>query len=289
MRHLLRLAPVLLLLVCATVSLAEEGPTTPSSNPVLIMKVKDVGTIEIELYPRVAPKTVKNFIDLAEGTREWKDPVSEKMVKKPFFDGLTFHRVIKNFMLQGGDPLGTGMGGPGYFFEDEINADALGLDKEKLFPDPKTGQPHPYILGLLPRDQQRGRFVFQQMVTEPLLKKLGIPLPEANKRIKEWQPKLIALTLKEVYENQGYKFSTTLPSIPMKKGYLAMANSGPNTNGSQFFLNLKDNLYLNGKHTVFGKVVKGMDVVERIGEMKTDGQTAKPIKPVVIDFVRLKK
>ena len=288
MRHLLRLTPVLLLLVCATVSLADEPPTQPSANPVLIMKVKDVGTIEIELYPDVAPKTVKNFIDLSEGRREWKDPVSGKMVKKPFFDGLTFHRVIKDFMLQGGDPLGNGKGGPGYLFEDEINADALGLHKEKLFPDPKTGQPHPYIRGLLPPDQ-RARFVFQQMVTEPLLKKLGIPLTDANKRIKEWQPKLIALTLKEVYENQGYKFSTTLKSIPMKKGYLAMANSGPNTNGSQFFLNLKDNLYLNGKHTVFGKVIKGMDVVERIGEMKVDRESSKPITPVVIDFVRLKK
>ena len=135
-----------------------------------------MGDLVVKLFPDKAPKTVENFVALAEGTKEWKDPRSGQTVKKPLFDGTVFHRVIPQFMIQGGDPLGNGTGGPGYKFADETR------------PDDQFNKP----------------------------------------------------------------------------GILAMANSGPNTNGSQFFITEVPTPWLNGKHTIFGEVVKGFDLVPKI-------------------------
>ena len=164
----------------------------PLPDVVKVTMVTARGDIELELYPKVAPKTVANFVKLAESG---------------FYDGTKFHRVIDDFMIQGGDTLSrtddpqVGRGGPGYQFEDEIN-----------------------------------------------LKSLGVP----NELIAQ-------------YEAQGYKYSDTLQSLPVDPGYIAMANAGPNTNGSQFFIvTTKPQQHLYGKHTVFGKVFKGMDVVLKI-------------------------
>ncbi len=135
-----------------------------------------LGEIVVKLMPEKAPKTVANFVELADGTREWKDPRSGQAVKRPLYDGTVFHRVIPEFMIQGGDPLGTGTGGPGYRFEDEIG------------PDNKFDRP----------------------------------------------------------------------------GLLAMANAGPNTNGSQFFITEVPTPHLNRGHTIFGEVVKGLELVLKI-------------------------
>lgn len=134
------------------------------------------GTIVAELLDKQAPKTVDNFVGLAEGTKEYTDPNLKEKVKRHFFDGLSFHRIIPDFMMQGGDPMGNGRGGPGYRFEDEIVADL--------------------------------------------------------------------------------KFD--------KPGRLAMANSGPNSNGSQFFITQKPYPSLNGHYSIFGQVVEGQDVVDKI-------------------------
>ena len=134
------------------------------------------GDIVVKLLPEKAPKTVENFLGLAEGTKEWKDPRSGQMVKKPLYDGTVFHRVIPQFMIQGGDPLGNGTGGPGYKFADEIG------------PDNKFDRP----------------------------------------------------------------------------GLLAMANAGPNTNGSQFFITEVPTPHLNRGHTIFGEVVKGQELIAKI-------------------------
>jgi peptidyl-prolyl cis-trans isomerase A (cyclophilin A) len=135
------------------------------------------GEIAVNLFPDKAPKTVANFAGLATGEKDWVDPTTGELVKdRPLYKDLTFHRVIEDFMIQGGDPLGSGIGGPGYRFEDEIDP-ALVFDKP---------------------------------------------------------------------------------------GLLAMANSGPNTNGSQFFITHVPTPWLNGKHTIFGEVVEGMDVVNSI-------------------------
>jgi peptidyl-prolyl cis-trans isomerase A (cyclophilin A) len=135
-----------------------------------------VGEIVLKLFPEKAPKTVENFVSLAEGTKEWSDPKSGQKARRPLYDGTIFHRVIPDFMIQGGDPLGTGTGGPGYKFADEIG------------PDNKFAKP----------------------------------------------------------------------------GLLAMANAGPNTNGSQFFITEVPTPWLDKGHTIFGEVVRGNDLVGKI-------------------------
>lgn len=157
------------------------------------------GNFKVKLLKESAPKTVENFVGLAEGTREWTDPKTGKQVKRPFYDGLTFHRVIKDFMIQGGCPIGNGTGGPGFRFEDEFPAGA-----------PKHSKP----------------------------------------------------------------------------GILSMANAGPNTNGSQFFVTTVATPWLDNRHTVFGEVVEGMDVVHAIENSKT-GPGDKPVEAVVIKHVKI--
>ena len=158
------------------------------------------GDITCILFEKEAPKTIDNFVGLANGTKEWTDPKTGKKVKKRFYDGLIFHRVIPNFMIQGGDPEGTGRGGPGYRFEDEFNSDL--------------------------------------------------------------------------------KFD--------KPGMLAMANSGPNTNGSQFFITTVPTPWLNNKHTIFGQVIEGQDVTDKIEEVKK-GRGDKPLEDIVIQKLEIKR
>jgi peptidyl-prolyl cis-trans isomerase A (cyclophilin A) len=157
-----------------------------------------MGSFTIELFEEDAPKTVANFVGLAEGTTEWTDPKSGDAVKKPFYDGLIFHRVIDQFMIQGGCPLGRGTGGPGYQFADEFS--------------PKRKH--------------------------------------------------------------------------AREGVLSMANAGPNTNGSQFFITLAPTPWLDGKHTVFGEVVEGLDIVRAIGKVKTGAQD-RPATPVTMTSVKI--
>jgi len=157
------------------------------------------GKITLKLFADRAPKTVENFVGLAKGTKEWTGPEEKKMKGKPLYPGTIFHRVIPNFMIQGGDPQGTGAGGPGFQFEDE-----------------------------------------------------------------------------------------TAPTDSFDKpGILAMANAGPNTNGSQFFITVAPTPWLNGRHTIFGEVTSGMDVVEKIvNSPRLPGD--RPEKPVSIKKVLFK-
>ena len=267
---------IALSLFMTSASFAQEIVKEKPSNPVLLMKT-NFGDLYIEMFPEEAPKTVANFMDLATGKRVFVDHKTSKKVKRPFYDGLKFHRVIKEFMIQGGDPKGNGTGGPGYNFEDEINAEALGLHNQKAL---KDGRPHAYL-------PIRNQSDFQRTLVQPLLQKMGIrSQADLDKRREEVKKRINELTLKDAYENMGYRFNEKLKSRPPKKGVLAMANSGPNTNGSQFFINLIDTPWLAGKHTVFGKVVKGMDVVEKIGETPV-GAGSTPQKEVKIISVRL--
>jgi peptidyl-prolyl cis-trans isomerase A (cyclophilin A) len=160
------------------------------------------GDIRLQLFPNHAPKTVRNFVELAEGTREWTDPRTGARQAKPLYDGTIFHRVIPNFMIQGGDPMGTGMGGPGYTFADEFHPE--------LFFD------RPYLL--------------------------------------------------------------------------AMANAGPGTNGSQFFITVAPTTWLTGKHTIFGEVADqaGRDVVDRIAKVAT-GRNDRPVEDVVLESVEVQR
>ncbi len=158
------------------------------------------GTVVCELFEKDAPVTVKNFVDLTEGKKEWKDPRTGAMKKDRYYDGTTFHRVIPDFMIQGGDPTGTGTGGPGYKFQDEFQSNT--------------------------------------------------------------------------------KFD--------KVGRLAMANAGPGTNGSQFFITEVNTEFLNNKHTIFGQVIEGMDIVKKIARVPRDPGD-KPRQPVVIEKLTIER
>ena len=154
------------------------------------------GPVVIRLFPDHAPKTVRNFVELAEGGKQWTDPSTGQATTSKLYDGTVFHRVIPDFMIQGGDPLGSGRGGPGYKFADEIHPD-LRFDR-------------PYLL--------------------------------------------------------------------------AMANAGPGTNGSQFFITVSATPWLNGKHTIFGEVIEGADVVDLISRVKTGSQD-RPAEDVIVESV----
>jgi peptidyl-prolyl cis-trans isomerase A (cyclophilin A) len=159
------------------------------------------GKITVRLFEADAPITVANFIALAEGTKEWTHPTTRAKSTSKLYDGTIFHRVIPDFMIQGGDPAGNGTGGPGYRFEDETR-------------------------------------------------------------------------------NSPHKFDTP--------GKLAMANSGPNTNGSQFFLTVAPTPWLTGKHTILGEVVEGQNIVTKISSVPRNGQD-KPHKPVVLESVVIER
>jgi cyclophilin family peptidyl-prolyl cis-trans isomerase len=276
MRNLILAIGILLVLLAS--GIGWTGEKKQSENPVYVIQTT-LGDIEVGLFQDEAPKTVANFIGLAEGTKEFKDSKTGKKVKRPFYDGLIFHRVIKNFMIQGGCPLGNGRGGPGYTFADEIDAKALGLDKIKAI-DPHKG-PNPYLM-------IHSKEEYQRNILMPLFRKMNInSQEELDKRKKEVQARLDNLTLKEAYENMGYVYSENGSKHPPVRGSLAMANAGPNTNGSQFFIDLVDTDWLTGRHTVFGKVVKGMDVVDKIGAVKVDSRQ-KPVKDVTIISIHRK-
>lgn len=158
------------------------------------------GDIVAKLFEKEAPKTVENFVGLAEGTKEFADPKTNQKTKRPFFDGLVFHRVIPQFMIQGGCPLGTGTGGPGYRFADEFHS-SLKHDKP---------------------------------------------------------------------------------------GKLSMANSGPGTNGSQFFITVAATPWLDNRHSIFGEIVEGQDVANKISELPRDSSD-RPRTPVTLNHVRIER
>lgn len=218
----------------------------PEKKAIYAVIETDKGNLILELFDQDAPKTVQNFVDLAQGNKETMTRNGRK-VKKRFYDGLTFHRVIENFMIQGGCPNGDGTGGPGYTFEDEINAKSLGLDKKKVSDPPQ------YYQGQLQR---------------VVLREMGINgQSEFDAKREEFQKKYekeMGLSVMEVLYRVGYRYNEVLTSHKAVRGSLAMANAGPNTNGSQFFINQVETPHLNGLHTVFGQLIEGYDVVDKI-------------------------
>lgn len=270
----------LLLLALALPAWAEDLPLEDPSDPVAVIKTS-MGDVYVELFVKEAPKTVESFLGLAEGTKEWTDPSTGQKVRRPFYDGLTFHRVISGFMCQGGCPLGNGSGGPGYTFDDELDAKGLGLDKIKAF---TNGRPHKW-LAVSVRSQRD----FQIKIVRPLCDLMGITNDDELKaREKEVRDRIAKMTLQEAYELLGYEYAEGRSKHKPVRGALAMANSGPNTNGSQFFINLDDTDWLTGKHTVFGRVVKGMEVVDKIGATPVNAEK-KPLTPVKILSIRRMK
>jgi len=180
----------------AILGLVSTASSQEKKGPLYATLKTSMGDIVVQLFEDKAPKTVANFVGLASGTKEWNDPKTGEKVKKPLYNGTIFHRVIPGFMIQGGDPLGNGTGGPGYRFEDEFHPDLRHT----------------------------------------------------------------------------------------KGGILSMANAGPNTNGSQFFITLAPTLHLDNKHSVFGELIKGQEVLLAIGNAPRDARD-RPIKDVVLKEV----
>src|SRR5438105_4546974 len=163
--------------------------------------VTNRGAFTVRLMPEHAPKTVANFVELAQGTREWRDPRGGATKQEPLYAGTVFHRVIPDFMIQGGDPEGTGRGGPGYTFADEVPPGGPSFDRP---------------------------------------------------------------------------------------GLLAMANSGPGTNGSQFFVTVAATQWLTGKHTIFGEVIEGQEVAGKIVKLPRNSQD-RPLKDIVLKSLTIER
>ncbi|MBN1967859.1 MAG: peptidylprolyl isomerase [Candidatus Delongbacteria bacterium] len=255
-----------------------DNKMSDSKNPVAIMETS-MGTIKIELWPEVAPKTVENFIGLSEGTKEWTVPDNGEKVKKPFYDGLIFHRVIKDFMIQGGCPIGNGTGGPGYKFEDETMIEG---SQRKITGKIENEQDafEVYQQVFMPFIQSGGQSdELMTILTECQKAQSGKPIMEHEV---EYYAKLIG---KEINVMSG-----GTPRAKNEFGCISMANSGPNTNGSQFFIITKKDgtPWLDGKHTVFGKVIEGIDVALKIQDVATS-QGDKPVEDVKIISVKIQK
>ncbi len=254
-------------------STLREDPDNP-----LVEIQTSMGIMILELFPKEAPETVANFIDLAQGDKAFLDPETGELVNRPYYDGLIFHRVIDGFMIQGGSPTGLGNGSPGYSFRDEINARSLGLDRMQAIDD--EGIPHPFL-------RIASQTQFQAVILEPLFAEMNINSQEdLESNYETIEARINSLTIKDVYENQGYEYTETLDSRMPVRGVIAMANAGPNSNGSQFFINLIDTEWLAGKHTVFGRVRQGMDVLDEIGATPVDEQD-RPVDDVKIIQVRV--
>ena len=247
-------------------------------NIVKVLMKTSMGDIELALDRGIAPLTVDNFIGLAEGTKDFKDPKTNEMTKRNYYDGLIFHRVIKDFMIQGGCPLGTGTGGPGYSFEDECFEQG---DK---------------IVGLID-DDEKAYVVYTQLVIPYLQTRPESPDAELMEIVQNCQQAQSFDPMKgkdvSFYENatkMGPVYAIGDLKATVDYGTICMANAGPNTNGSQFFIVTKQGgaEWLNGKHTVFGKVTKGMDVVHKIEDVEK-GAGDKPANDVKILSVRVVK
>jgi len=232
--------------------------TSPLKRFKIVTMNTRLGSIRIRLHWDAAPRTCLNFIKLA---------------KKGFYKGIIFHRVIKNFMIQGGDPTGTGTGGPGYKFADEINADALGLANMSI------------SKALLQR-RTSTRDLYMAAIRKLKIKTKSAYMAR-TKEIKRFVKTIKnTWTLKRLFQYMGYTYTSGLKSRKAERGSLAMANSGPDTNGSQFFINVVHTPWLNGKHTVFGTVIGGMPVVDSISKVPT-GAGSKPRTPVTIKQISL--
>jgi cyclophilin family peptidyl-prolyl cis-trans isomerase len=233
------------------------------SNPMVVIETTR-GSMLFELFPKEAPDTVANFLGLAAGSKAWVNPLTGEEEERPFYDGLTFHRVVNGALIQGGSPSADGEGYPGYLLPDEINAASLGLDRMTVLD--QSGDPNP-VLGI------RSQEDFQEGVLKPLYDSLGIrSTAQLETRISEVDKKLRALTVQQLYELRGYRYRDDLMSRAPVRGVIAMASTKPDENGSQFFITLTDADWLLGRHTVFGKIRAGTEVLDAIGRSRVDGE-----------------
>ncbi len=226
----------------------------------LVTMQTNYGNIELELFSEIAPITVGNFVGLATGTKEWTDPNNGEKVSKPYYDGLIFHRVISNFMIQGGCPIGTGTGGPGYQFEDECYGEGAEITGN-IDTDEKAITVFSEILMPYLQSNATPDSTIKAIVDECITSQTGVPI---MKHTVEFFKEKVGIN-KPIFGKGELKAAVDY-------GTICMANAGPGTNGSQFFIVTKTDgaSWLNGKHTVFGKVLSGMEIVHKIENLPKD-------------------
>lgn len=235
-----------------TARAAMEDPSRP-----LMQLSTSRGEIYLELLPDEAPNNVSHFMALAAGEIEILDPATNTQFRPRYYDGMRFHRVLPNFVIQAGSPAYHSLGAPGAVLADEINANALGLDRMPVLSD--AGHFNP-LLNITSKTD------FDDAILKPLYASLGIlTLGDLKNRQNDVMQALRQLTVKRAYENQGYRYRTGMPSRPITRGVIALANQGPDSNGPEFFISLSEARGLTGKYTVIGQVVEGMEVADAIG------------------------
>lgn len=243
-----------------------------SANPLIQLDTAR-GDIYIELLPAEAPDNVGRILALIRGELEIEDPVNGFSFQPRYYDGMRFHRVIPGFVIQTGAAVNHPLGEPGEPLADEINADALGLNQEPLMlPDGSFNK----LLGVANRE------AFESQVLEPLYADLNIGSAEVlENRQYQVLDRLQSLSVKELYQLQGYRYRTDIQTRPIQRGIVALANRGPNSNSGEFFIALDDEPTLTGKYTVIGRVVEGMDVADAIGSSAVDPQRYSRLSTVI--------
>ena len=234
-----------------------------SSNPLMLVSTS-AGPIYIEMLPAEAPENVARFIEFTVGEVPLIETDSTLTASPRYYNGSQFHRVIPNFIIQAGSPEHNAHGRPRDYLADEINASALGLDRLPVIL--QAGEINP----ILNTDSQQE---FANRVLEPLYRQLGIDSPE---QLETEESAIIdalqSLTVMRLYEYEGYRYQNRYPTRAITRGIVALANDGPNRNGPEFFISLSDAPWLDGRYTVIGRVVEGMETADSIGD--------KPIQPV---------
>ncbi len=232
-----------------------------AGNPLILITTTN-GNIFVEMLRQEAPNNVQHFLALAAGEIEIVNAVTNEQAFSRYYDGMRFHRVIPGFIIQAGSPIYHAFGAPVNTLTDEINAEALGLNLTKAMNEDGTFNA---MLNINTKSD------FDAEILKPLYRRMGIDTIAALiSRQDEVLQALQNLTVKAVYENQGYSYRSNALTRPISRGVIALANQGPNTNGPEFFISLSDAPWLSGKHTVIGKVVEGMEVVDAIGTRAVD-------------------
>ena len=232
-----------------------------NSNPLMLLSTS-LGDIYIELFKVEAPNNVDNFLALAHGEIEFTEKDSGNTFYPRYFDGMQFHRVIPNMLIQAGSPQYHPLGMPRRILADEINADVLGLGEQPVLNE--FGE----FNSLLNISDQSN---FRDALLEPILQYLRISSDsELTNRQYEIYDFIANLTIKQAYELGGYTYNSDLTTRRITRSIVALANSGPNSNGPEFFIATSDLPWLNGKHTVIGKVVEGMETVDAINRTEID-------------------
>ena len=234
-----------------------------SSNPLMLVSTS-AGPIYIEMLPAEAPENVARFIEFTVGEVPLTETDSTLTANPRYYNGSQFHRVIPNFIIQAGSPEHNAHGRPRDYLADEINASALGLDRLPVIL--QAGEVNP----ILNTDSQQE---FASRVLEPLYRQLGIDSPE---QLETEESAIIdalqSLTVMRLYEYEGYRYQNRYPTRAITRGIVALANDGPNRNGPEFFISLSDAPWLDGRYTVIGRVVEGMETADDIGD--------KPVQPL---------